>query len=162
MAGKKDFKALEKRLARLGFRYDHQNASSQFVYTHDRHPDLAVSPGINDGAAKILLRKVEKALDCQALTPKRNAQAIKDRQARSRESLRADDARLEAERAAILRQKDAVFSGAGSYLSADEVLALEARIREIDRERREIERLMGAPVSGTHLERSARHEGGRR
>lgn len=163
MSGKKDFKALEKRLTRLGFRFDHHNASSQFVYVHDSHPDLAVSPGINDGAAKILLRKVEKALNCRADGPKRNARAVKERQAAEREKQRADLARLADERAAILRRRDELLSGAGAHLSNAEVREIEDRVREIEAQRREIERLMGAPTSAADRgRREARHESGAR
>lgn len=163
MAGKKDFKALEKRLVRLGFTYDHQNASSQFVYVHERHPDLAVSPGVNDAAAKHLLRKVEKALNCLGPAAKRNAQAIKDRRATDRERQQEELARLDDERAAILRRRDGLLDGAGAHLSNAEIRALELRVEEIDRERREVQRLMNAPTSNRELGRQrARHEGGRR
>lgn len=163
MSGKKDFKVLEKRLTRLGFRFDHHNASSQFVYVHDSHPDLAVSPGISDGAAKILLRKVEKALNCRTEAPKRNAQAVKDRQAADRERQRANLVRLDKERAEILRRRDELLSGAGAHLSGVEIRAIEDRVREIETQRREIERLMGAPTSAADRgRREARHESGAR
>lgn len=158
MAGKKDFKALEKRLARLGFTYSHTNASSCFVYIHDAYPDLAVSPGINDHAARVLLRKVEKALGELRKAPKRNAAAIKERQAAERERHAIELARLQAERDEILAQRDALLGGAGAHLNAEQVRRIEQRVREIEKSRREIERLMAAPVTGAHdPNRDARH-----
>lgn len=163
MSGKKDFKALEKRLLRLGFEFDHQNASHQYVYTHGHHADLCVSPGINEAAARILLRKVEKTLHCATAAPKRNAHALKGRQAAERVRHQAELDRLDDEREAILRQRDSYLSGAGEHLTNAEVRAIEDRVREIESERREIERLMGAPSTGTDRgTRSARHESGRR
>lgn len=163
MTDKKDFKALEKRLLRLGFEYDRTNAASQFVYTHDTHPDVAVSPGINDQAARVLLGKIEKALGKQAKAAKRNAQAVKERQAREREKQAAELARLDAERAEIIRRRDSLLSGAGAHLSNAEIRALEARVGEIEKERRAVERLMNAPIGGSQRgERRARHESGQR
>lgn len=161
MSGKKEFKALEKRLTRLGFEYDHQNASSQFVYVHDAHPDLAVSPGISEGAGRILLRKVEKSLGCLEAKPKRNAQAVKERQATERERQQAELTRLDAERAEILRRRDDLLGGAGAHLSNAEIRAIEDRVRAIEAERRAIERLMNAPTTASDRgRRSARHEAG--
>lgn len=161
VAGKKSFVALEKRLVRLGFTYSHNSSrSSHRVYVHDAHPDVVVSMGIDEKAARVLLRKIEKALGELRKTPKRNVAAIKERQAADRERRAIELARLEAERDEILAQRDALLSGAGARLSSEEIRRLERRVHEIEQERRALEGLMVAPVTGLHdPNRSARHLG---
>lgn len=162
-SGKKDFKALEKRLLRFGFVYDHTNSSSAFVYTHPSHPNLAVSPGITEGAARNLLVKVERHFGARTKAPKRNAAAIKERQAAARQQQAVELARLDCERDAINLRKSALLNGAAAHLSGNEIRAIENRVREIENERRAIEALMHAPVSqGNQGIRSAKHEGGQR
>ena len=160
MAGKKDFKAVEKRLERLGFTYDHTNSSSQFVYTHPDHPDVPVAPGISDSAGRLLMRRVENALGQRARVAKRNPGAVKERQAVAREQLRLEAERLESERAEIILRRDALFAGAGAHLSNREIRQLELRVREIEVRTQEIQRLMCAPVTGANLDRRATHQGG--
>jgi hypothetical protein len=142
MAGKKHFKQLEKRLVSLGFEYDHTNAHSQFVYTHAAHPDLAINPGLDDNAARVILRKVERTFGCAEKAAKRNASLIKERRAADRQHLREEAERLEQARLRILRERDALLDGAGSHLTSAEIRDLERRVAEIEKEQREIAALM--------------------
>ncbi len=142
MAGGKAFRDIEKRLTSLGFVYDHTNSKSQYVYTHPRHADLAVNPGISEAPARDLLRRVERSLGCEQRRPKRSATAAKKRQAGEREQLRQEADRLEQARQRILRERDALLDGAASHLTNAEIRDLECRVREIEQQQREIEALM--------------------
>lgn len=160
MAGKKAFKALEKRLLALGFEYDHTNSSAFYVYTHPSHPDLSINTGMNDNSARQVLRKVERALGCATKAPKRDAVAAKQRQAEERAQLRAEAERLEQARQRILADRDALLDGAGSHLTNAEIRDLERRVREIETRQREIEALMTErPTTGRER---AKHRSGER
>ncbi|WP_377324685.1 hypothetical protein ACFJIY_07480 [Pimelobacter simplex] len=160
MAGKKAFRVLEKRLEQLGFEYDRTNSSSQFVYVHDSHADLAINPGLDDNSARHLLRKVERALGCAQQQPKRNAAAVKERQAAEREQLRQEAERLERARLQIIAERDLLLDGAGSHLTNAEIRDLERRVREIEKQQREIHALMTErPNAGRER---AKHRSGER
>jgi len=160
MAGKKAFKSLEKRLTALGFEYDHTNSSSQFVYAHPSHPDLAINPGLDDNSARQVLRKVERALGCASKQPKRNAVAVKERKAVEREQLRQEAERLEQARLQMIAERDLLLDGSGSHLTNAEIRDLERRVREIEKQQREIQALMTErPNSGRDR---AKHRSGER
>lgn len=142
MAGKKAFKTLEKRLLQLGFEYHRTNSSSQFVYVHDAHADLAINPGLDDNSARQLLRRVERSLGCAKQQPKRNAVAVKERQAVERGQLRQEAERLERKRLQIIAERDLLLDGAGSHLTNAEIRDLERRVREIEKQQREVHALM--------------------
>lgn len=150
MTLRKEFRALEKRLVALGFEYDHTNASSQYVYVHDTHPDLAVNPTLSDNAARQVLRKVERTLGCAKKAPKRDAARVKERQAVEREQLHDQAARLAAVREQMIAERNALLDGNGSHLTNGELRDLERRVREIEREQAEIQALMvERPAHGT-------------
>ena len=151
MAGGKHFKAVEKQLTKFGYVFDHQNSKALWVYVHPERDDVVVNPSISDGLARVLLRRLQKLHGTFKATPKHNPAAIKERQAKEREVLKARSASLTAERAQILAERDLSMSGLGAVLSPLALRALIHRLEQIDRERHEIEKLMNAPVGGSHL-----------
>ena len=161
--GGKHFKAVQKQLAKFGYEFDHRNSASLWVYTHPEHDDIAVNSSIGDNAASQLLHRLQKLHGTFKAEHKRNPAAVKERQAHEREALRAKDAQLAAERAEILAQRDKHLSGLGGKLSPADLSELIRRLEEIDRERHAIEKLMAAPVGGSHLGTGrVRHQAGSR
>lgn len=158
MAGKKHFKDVEKRLAAFGYVLDHVNAKGLWVYAHSDLGDLVVNTGLSEYAAQTLIQRLQQSKPSK---PKRNAAAVKDRQQRSRDALKAEAERLAHDRAAIVAERDKRLSGLGATLTAAESRELSNRLEQNDRERHAIEKLMAAPVGGPNVGiRRARHEAG--
>ena len=162
MTLRKEFRNLEKRLVALGFEYDHTNASSQYVYVHETHPDLAINPTLSDNAARQIVRKVERALGCAKKAPKRDAVAVKARQSVERDQRRAYHARLYKTRIDMVEQRMGLLDGAGEHVTNAELRDLERRVRQIEMEQRELEQLMTErPNTGRDSQR-AKHRSGER
>ena len=149
--GTKHFKVVQKQLEKFGYELDHRNAKELWIYVHPDRDDVAVSTGISDNMARVLLRQLQKLHGTFKATPKRNPAAVKERQAQEREVLKARSTSLTAERALILAERDLSMSGLGAILSPLALRALIHRLEQIDRERHEIEKLMAAPVGNSHL-----------
>ena len=149
--GTKHFKVVQKQLEKFGYELDHCNAKSSWIYTHPERDDVAVNTSISDHAARVFLRQLQKLHGTFKATPKHNPAAIKERQAKEREVLKARSAALAAERATILAERDLSMSGLGAILSPLALRALIHRLEQIDREHHEIEKLMAAPVGNSHL-----------
>jgi hypothetical protein len=164
VAGTKHFKAVQKQLAKFGYEFNRCNASSHWIYSQNGREDIPVNPSISDHAARVLLRQVQKLHGTFKATPKHNPAAIKERQAKEREALKARSAALAAERAQILAERDLSMSGLGAILSPLALRALIHRLEQIDRERHAIEKLMRAPVGNSHLgtDRRVQHQAGSR
>lgn len=160
MTLRKEFRNLEKRLEALGFEYDHTNASSQYVYVHESHPDLPINPTLSDNAARQILRKVERTLGCAKKAPKRDAAAIRARQSAERDQLHAEAERLAAARRRLRAERDALLDGNGSHLTNAEIRDIERRVNEIEAREREIASLMTErPSTGTER---VKHRSGER
>ena len=149
--GTKHFKVIQKQLEKFGYELDRQNSKGLWIYVHPERDDFAVSTGISDNVARAMLRQLQKLHGTFKATPKHNPVAIKERQAKEREALKASSASLTAERATILAKRDLHLSGLGAILSPLALRALIHRLEQIDRGRHEIEKLMNAPVGGSHL-----------
>jgi len=164
VAGTKHFKAVQKQLAKFGYVFDRSTASSHWIYVHPERDDVSVNPSLSDGMARVLLRQLQKTHGTFKATPKHNPAAIKERQAKKREVLKARSAALAAERAQILAERDLSMSGLGAILSPLALRALIHRLEQIDRERHAIEKLMRAPVGNSHLgtDRRVQHQAGSR
>jgi len=159
MAGAKYFKDVEKQLSTLGYTISHQNAKSMWVYSHCDREDVAVSPSLSENAARHLIQQLQKTHGTYEAKPKRNATAVKDRQAVQRG---LDAARLAAERSAIEAQHAEYLAriGAAPLTQANraDLARIEHRLAEI----RELERLMTSiPASADHRgSGQARHRAG--
>lgn len=164
MAGTKHFKVLQKRLAQLGYRRTGSSAGgSMWTFGHESGHEITVNPSVDENASRQIIRTLDRQHQQAKKAPKRNAAAIKERQAQDRIRLQEESVRLEAERLRISRQRDDYLGGAGAHLTASEIAQIEQRVREIEVRTREIQRLMGAPTVGVHQgTRPARHESGQR
>jgi len=149
--GTKHFKVIQKELTKFGYVFDRQNSKGLWIYSHSDLEDIAVMPGASEHTARHLLQRLQTLCGTYEAKPKRNPAAIKERQAQEREVLKARSATLAAERDAILAERDLSMSGLGAILSPLALRALIHRLEQINRERHEIERLMAAPVGGSHL-----------
>lgn len=150
MAGSKYFKKVKKELISHGFEFAHRNSSANWVFTRDRQ-EIVINPSCDENAARQIIQRLKKDNGTKEAATKRNASAIKERQAHDRERLKAEADRLEAERTEILLKRNEQLSGLGEVLSAAEVRELTDRLEVIDREHLAIKKLMESPVVSAHL-----------
>ena len=148
MAGARYFKDVEKQLAKLGYAVSHQNAKAMWVYSCSGREDVAVNPSLSENAARHLVQQLQKTCGTYEAKPKRNATAVKNRQAVQRD---LDAMRLAAERVAIEAQHAEYLAriGAAPLTQANraDLARIERRLAEI----RELERLMVCvPASAEH------------
>lgn len=161
----KHFSAVVSAITELGYVFQRKNSKGYSVF---RHPDpqfrhVSLNEKISDAAAGHLIENTRKAHRAFEYQPKRDPQAVKDRQARERAELKRREGSLAQERAEILRRRDAELNGIGARITASEMNELVRRLEQIEREQREIRKLMGAPVGGSHVgTKRARHESGSR
>jgi len=153
-------KELVKELEALGYEFERVNAKSMHVYARDG-AEILVSPGVDENAARQILRRVRRDLGCTEEVAKRKPAQIKERQAAERENAQQAIARLAKERSELLARKDAALAGRFG-LAASEAREIERLIESNDRERREWERLMTrTPSSADHRGTGrARHRAG--
>lgn len=131
---------------------------------HPTMPDLVVSPGCSENAARQILRGVKRGLGCADEVAKRNPAQIKERQAADREKAAAEVARLHLERDDLIASRSRLLAGRANGLTRQQVRAIEKRIEETERERRHWESLMtSVPASADHRGSGlARHRSGDR
>lgn len=154
MAGNKHFKALEKRLAQLGYAQIGTSGSrgSMWVFGHDNGHEITVNPGLAENACRQIIRTLDRMHGQAKKAPKRDVAAIKERQAEGRRLLHEEASRLEAERLRILRDRDSLLNGAASHLSNAEIRAIEQRVAETQRREKELVSLMTArPSAGSRV-----------
>src|SRR5665647_3566072 len=159
MAGTKYFKTVEKQLSKLGYTVSHQNAKSMWVYSHRDRDDVMVNPSLSENAARHLVQQLQKTCGTYEAKPKRNATAVKDRQAVQRD---LDAMRLAAERAAIEAQHAEYLARIGGAPLTDLTRAELARLERLIAHYRELERIMvSIPASAEHRGTGqARHRAG--
>lgn len=155
MAGKKHFKQVEKKLAALGYEFDHINNCGLWLYTHPDRPPMSVNVSMNEVSARAIARKLDRDLGVERVINKRNAQAIKDRRATGRDRAKAELAVLDAQRAQIIAEKDALPTGALSGIDRGRRIAIEREVLRIDQERAKWQRLMTEPPAP--LQNATRH-----
>lgn len=161
MSGKKHFREVENWLDRCGYRLSHANAKAQWVYVHDSAPDLVLNPAMPEFTANQAIRALRKMAGQEQKATKRKPQNIRDRQQRDRDQLAQQINRLKAERAEIVRLRDASLNGLGKVISRAEMTAIADRVEQIDREQRALQALMAAPVTGPNSgTRHAQHRTG--
>lgn len=155
-------KELIKELEALGYEFSRTNAKMMHVYVRPGVPDLIVSPGCSENAARQILRQVKRSLGCADEVAKRNPEQIKARQAAERESAAAAVDRLNRERDDLIASRSRLLAGRANGLTRQQVRAIEKRIEETERERRHWESLMtSTPASADHRgSGQARHRSG--
>lgn len=145
-----------------GYAFDHRNAKGLHVYAKGNGPDIAVNLGMNENAARSLIRRLDRDAGVEQECVKRNPAQVKARQAAERDRAAAAIDRLEQERAHILARRDEQLNGHGARLTRSEVRAIEKRIEQIDREHKRLTALMTqTATSGAHGgTRRAQHQTG--
>jgi predicted RNA binding protein YcfA (HicA-like mRNA interferase family) len=153
---KRQAKELIEALERLGYEYDRTNSKGFLMYVHADGDEVGVSEGIQEHAARQLLRKVERRLGVERDTGKRNAAGIKERQAYLRMRLAEDIARHREELDAILARKSQRLDGLGLVATEAEIARITRYIEQRERELADMERLMrGAPLTDNRAKHRA-------
>lgn len=156
---KRTYKEAVAYLEDLGYELDRVNSKGFHIFSHCQHGEISVSPSVDEKSKRNLIRRVDKLCGVEREINKRNPAAVRERQAAEREAMKANLSRLDAERERLIAQREQQLDGLGAMLTPVEVRAISEHIEALDRQRREIERLMrGEPGR----DRTARHEAGRR
>lgn len=143
------FKEMDRKLITLGYQFTRTNSATWHVYTRDGFPDVALNPSIRERDARFLAKKLDRLHGINQDVNKRNAQAIKERRAAERASIRAEMDRLDAERARAIRAKELLPTADLDHVSRRDRLAIEREIQRIEQEYRKWHQMM------TQLEASA-------
>jgi hypothetical protein len=144
---KRPAKELIAALERMGFEHDRTNSRGYLIFTFDGQ-EVSVNQGIDERSARNLLKQVERANGVEQQSNKRNATAIRERQATQRNALRSDIERHRVELDAIVAQRARQLDGAAAALTDADILRIQAHIETKERELRDIENLMrGATLS---------------
>lgn len=156
---KKDAKRLVKDAEAVGFVYESTNSKGADRYVH---PD-GRSFLLTQGAGEHAVRQIRVAIGLDARAPKRNSAAVHERQARERDRQRQEREQHAAQLERLRVEKDQLLAGQGAHLTPEQVLLVERRMEQTEREIRRFQRLMTeTPEAGSHCgtARSARHQAG--
>lgn len=161
MAAPKQYRLVEDFLIEHGYTLDRINSKQTGIYTCPDRADVSLSLGIGDRQARQLIRTLQRDFGIPTAKDqsKRDALAVKERQAVERERAHQAAARSAAELEQLIRERDAVMDGLGSILGDQELDRVAALIEAKEKELRGWQQLMQSiPASGEHTGRaSARH-----
>lgn len=144
---KRAAKELIASIERLGFEYDRTNSKNFDIYVCG-DAEVSISPGIQEHAARNILKSLERSMGVNRETNKRNPGAIRERQAKQRDALRSDIERQRIELDSIIARRARQLDGAAAALTDAEIVRIQRHIEGRERELREIEALMrGATLS---------------
>lgn len=145
-------------LEETGYVFDRVNSKGISFYIHPVHAEQRVSQSMTDHDLHIQTRKLHRTLG--VLTDrdrsKRDAVRVKDRQAKEREQAAAEYARLEAERAVLVAERDDYCRrfGAQSVTEANRIVA------QIETTERQMKYWAGLMTETPRGEGHARHRAG--
>lgn len=143
--GAKEEKKFVKFLVGMGYESTARNdRRHNTIYSKYGKPDVMVRDCLDDHIVKLLTEGINKAHGVKTIKQqrKRNADQIKDRQARERMRLAAEIGKRRGEVADLLAQRNNQLNGLGKVLTQSEVAAISRLIEQHEREIREMQRLM--------------------
>jgi hypothetical protein len=142
-------------LERHGYEYDRTNSKNFEVWVLNGH-EVAVNPSMQEGAARSVMRDIQKRHGTAAKPNKRNVSNIRERQEKQRQALRADIEQHRARLDEILAARGRQLDGLGLVATEEEIRRITKHIEAREAELRELQRLMSAPG----LDNKARHRAG--
>ena len=135
------FKQVQVELDRMGYEFQARNSKNGETWTHPCGDSVVIYPGMKEHTHRLVLRDRRKAVGIKVETNKRNAETIKDRQAKNRS---ADLAEKQVRMAWLkARIRDLEMARAVQALTEKQHQLLNERLREFN----ELQRLMGQPPS---------------
>lgn len=157
---KRLLKALIRDAEAAGYEHVDTNCRGALRFEHPHRPLFLLNPGADEH----MVRKLRALAGLDEHGPKRNAVAVRGRQAQERERCRREQQAHQARLDELLAAKSRMLAGHAAHLSTTEVLRIE---REIERAEREVSRyaaLMTAlPATAEHGGSGrARHRAGAR
>ncbi len=140
----KAYRKIEQFLIENGFEYSHTLSKQRDVFVAAGHSDFTLNQNIDDHRSKLLLRNLQKRFGIATDKDhrKRDAGAIRDRQAKERERLQQELARSNRELEALVRQREERLDGLGRVLDSEAMHAIERHIEAKEAELREWNRLI--------------------
>lgn len=158
---KREVKQLIKDAEAAGYEQVGTNCKGALRFEHSARPMFLLNPGADEH----VVRRLRVLAGLSEDGPKRNAAAVRDRQAKERDRCRRERDAHQRRVDELRADKDRMLGGHAASLSDRDVLRIEREIERAEREVTRFERLMTeVPSTAAHAgaARSARHTAGNR